>query len=204
MNTFSSIPEAIKEIKKGKMLIIVDSPDRENQGDIVFPAETATPEKINFLIKECRGLVCVSITKSRATQLNLPPSIPLSQNTEKLKSNFTVSVDAKNVSSFGISASDRALTARVLAGPLSKPNDLIRPGHVFPLVTSDGGILARAGHTEATVEITRLAGFTPCAVLCEILRDDGEVARIPDLIAFSQKFDLKIISITDLIDYVKK
>jgi len=186
MNYFCPIPEVIEELKKGSMLVVVDSPSRENQGDIIFPAETVTVEKANFLMKECRGMFCAPITKDKAGKLDLPLMVPPNENTEKLKCNFTLTVDAKEVQSFGISASDRAMTVKLLASPSTKPGDLIRPGHVFPIVAADGGILERDG------------------VLCEIIRDDGKVARLPDLVKFSKKFHLKLVSIVDLIKYIKK
>lgn len=204
MNIFTSIPKAIEELKKSNMLIVVDSPSRENQGDLIFPAETVTTKKVNFMMRECRGMICVPITNAKVAQLNIPLMVEPIDNTEKTKVNFTVSVDAKGVKSFGISAFDRASTIKVLASSSTKPSDLARPGHVFPLVAADGSILERAGHTEATVELARFAGFSPVGVLCEIIRGDGKVARLPDLVKFSKKFHLKIVSIADLIEYMKK
>ncbi len=201
---FCSIPTAIQELKKGNRVIIVDSQARENQGDLIFPAETATPQKINFLLKNCRGLVCVAITKKQAVKLEISLMVDPIENTETTGGQFTVSVDAKNVKSFGISASDRAKTINVLADPKAKPSDLVKPGHIFPLLSRDGGVLERAGHTEATVDLMRLAGFSGCGVLCEILQDDGEPARLPKLNQFSQKYGFPIISIADLITYLKK
>src|SRR3989338_614886 len=170
MKPFSSIPEAIKELKKGHMLIVVDSPKRENQGDIIFPSQTVTADKVNFLLKECRGIICVAITKEHALRLDLPLMLPPLDNTETTNVQFTVSVDAKNVVSFGIAASDRAKTIQALADIQSAPHDFIRPGHIFPLLARDGCVKERAGHTEATVELGSLAGFSPCGVLCEVLR----------------------------------
>jgi 3,4-dihydroxy 2-butanone 4-phosphate synthase/GTP cyclohydrolase II len=201
---FCTIPSAIKELKKGNMLIVVDSPARENQGDLIFPAEIATPEKVNFLLKNCRGLVCVAVTKEKAIKLELPLMVPPVDNTETTGVQFTVSVDAKNIKSFGISASDMAKTIKVLADQKSKPGDLARPGHIFPLLARQGGTIERAGHTEATVELARLSRFSACGVLCEILQDDGEPARVPKLIQFSRDFKFPIVSIDDLIDYLKK
>lgn len=201
MKNFVSIPTAIQELQQGKMLIVVDDPTRENQADIILPAETITTEKANFIIKECRGLFCIPMTKKRAEQLAIPPMVPLNKNTEALHCNFGVTVDAKNVTSFGISASDRALTVQTLVDEKTKPSDLVRPGHVFPLIAVDGGVLERNGHTEATIDLVKLAGFSPMGVLSEILRDDGEVARLPDLVSFSQKYNLKIVTIQDLISY---
>ena len=204
MKPFSSIPEAIKELKKGHMLIVVDSPKRENQGDIIFPSQTVTADKVNFLLKECRGIICVAITKEHALRLDLPLMLPPLDNTETTNVQFTVSVDAKNVVSFCIAASDRAKTIQALADIQSAPHDFIRPGHIFPLLARDGGVKERAGHTEATVELCSLAGFSPCGVLCEVLRDDGEIARLPELTEFSKQHKIKMISVTDLISYLNK
>lgn len=204
MTTFSSIPDALKELKKGNMLIIVDSPDRENQGDIVFSAGTVTPERINFLLQKCRGMICVPITKAKARLLNLPLMIPQSKNTEITKVNFTVTLDAKKVSSFGISAQDRAITINAISNAEARKEDFVRPGHVFPLLAAEGGIRKRAGHTEAVIELLTLAKLDPVGVLCEILNDKGQAANLPELTKFSQEFGLKIISVQDLIIYVKK
>ena len=204
MNPFSSIPQAIKEIKKGKGLIVVDSPKRENQGDLVFGGEKITAKKINFLLKNCRGLICAAITKKEAIKLKIPLMVSPRENREKTGVQFTVSVDAKNVNSFGISASDRAKTIKTLADPNSKPDDLVRPGHIFPLLARDGGVAVRRGHTEATTDLSRLAGLAPVGVLSEILDEKGEPARLPKLIRFSLKFKIKIITIEDLFFYLKK
>lgn len=203
MNKFATIAKAIEELKKGKMLVVVDDPGRENQGDIIFPAEVVTEEKINFILQQCRGLICAPLTKSEAIRLDLPLMVAPVNNTEQTRVNFTVTVDAKNVTSFGISAADRAATIKVLVNPRSAPVSLVRPGHIFPLLAAEGGVGARAGHTEATVELARLAGYKPVGVLSEILKSDGEVARLPDLQEFAKRFDLKIISIRDLVEYVK-
>lgn len=204
MNKFATILQAIEELKKGKMLVVVDDPGRENQGDIIFPAETVTNEKINFILQQCRGMICVPLTKSDAVRLNLPLMIAPVNNTEKTRVNFTVTVDVKTVTSFGISAADRAETIKVIVDPSSTPAHFVRPGHVFPLLASEGGVVTRAGHTEAAVELARLAGYKPVGVLSEILRDDGKVAQMPELQEFSRRFDLKIISIRDLAEHVKK
>lgn len=202
-NVFASIQEGIEELKKGKMLIVVDNPNRENQADVIFPAQTATAKKVNFLIKECRGMVCAPITREKARKLKLPLMISSQENTEKLRCKFTVTVDAKNVASFGISASDRALTIKTIAKYNAKAIDLIRPGHIFPIIAEDGGILARDGHTEATIELITRAGFSKIGVLCEVLQDSGKVARDQNLFRFAKKFDLKVVTIKDLISYVK-
>lgn len=204
MNTFYPIPKALKELKKGKMLIVVDNPNRENQGDLIFPAETVTPQKVNFLLQRCRGMVCVAITKKQAVRLDLSLMVAPVDNTEFTSVQFTVTVDTRILESFGISASDRARTIKILASEKSKPSELARPGHVFPLLMRDGGVLERSGHTEATVDLMRLSGFSPCGVLCEILTEDGEAARLPELIQFSKKYNIPIVSIEDLIAYVKE
>ena len=203
-NQFCSIPKAIQELKKGNMLIVTDNPDRENQGDIIFPAETVTSEKVNFLLQNCRGMVCVALTSEQAVRLDLPLMVAPIDNTETTGVQFTVTVDAAAVTSFGISASDRAKTVQVLADPQAKPSDLVRPGHVFPLLAREGGVLKRAGHTETTVELCRLAGWQPCGVLCEILTENGAVARNSELLQFSKKYSIKVVSIVDLIEHVKK
>lgn len=204
MSTFSSIPQAIRELRKGKMLIILDSASRENQGDLIFAADTATPERINFLLQKCRGMICVPLTQVKAKRLDLPLMVPSTENTEKTRVSFTVTIDAKTVTSYGISAEDRAATIRAIANQNSKANDFVRPGHVFPLIAGNGGVLEREGHTEATIELLKLAKLNPTGVLCEILNEKGRVANLAELIKFSQEFDIKIISIPDLIKYVKK
>lgn len=203
MNEFSSIPEALEELRKGNMLLVVDNPERENQADIIFPAELVTEEKINFLMHVCYGFICVPLTAQKAAQLNLPLMVSKQSNTEKTGVNFTVTTDAKEVKDFGISAADRTKTIQIIANHTSKPTDLVRPGHVFPLIAVEGGLQERQGHTEATVALCELAGFNPIGVLCEVLRDDGNVARLPDLMQFAKKYDLKIISVTQLVAYVK-
>lgn len=203
MNPFCPIPTAIKKLKNGKMLIVVDNPGRENQGDLIFPAEVVTDKKVNFLLQRCRGMICVAITKAKVRRLDLPLMVPPIGNTEKTNVQFTVTVDARSVKSFGISAADRAMTIKILADSSSKPTDLVRPGHVFPLLARDGGVRERAGHTEATVELVRLSGFSPCGVLCEILKEDGEVAKLPELTDFAKRFNINIVSIKDLIKYLK-
>lgn len=203
MSIFISIEEAIKELADGKMLVLVDNPDRENQGDLVFPAQTASKERINFLLTHCRGLICVALSRVQAVQLQLPLMVQTIDATEKTGVQFTVSVDAAAVSSFGISSADRALTARTLADPNAKPADLVRPGHLFPLLARDGGVLERTGHTEATVDLCRLAGFESAGVLCEILNDEGEPANGIELRAFSDHHSIKMVSVDDLVSYVR-
>ena len=204
MNTFSFIPQAIKELQEGKMLIVLDSERRENQGDLIFSADTATPERINFLLQKCRGMICVPVTQEKASQLDLSLMVSPIKNTEKTRVNFTVTIDVKSVKSFGISAKDRAATIKAIASENSRKEDFVRPGHVFPLLASTGGILERDGHTEATIELLKLAKLNQTGVLCEILNDKGEVANFSELIKFSREFNIKIISIKDLTEYVKK
>lgn len=196
----NSIEEAIEDIKAGKVIIVVDDEDRENEGDFVTAARNATPEIINFMATHGRGLVCAPLTKERCEELDLHPMV--GQNTAVYETNFTVSVDLQGFGcTTGISASDRSKTIQALIDPNIDPKVLGRPGHIFPLIAMDGGVLRRTGHTEATVDLARLAGFEPAGVLVEILKDDGEMARLPDLMEVAKRFDLKIISIEDLIEY---
>jgi len=195
----SPIAEIVSAIRAGDIVILVDDEDRENEGDLVFAADFVTPEKINFLAKHGRGLVCMPITEAHAQRLGLRPMVE--QNRSRHGTNFTVSIEAAEGISTGISAHDRALTVKVAAAPDAKPEDIVHPGHVFPLVAQPGGVLVRAGHTEACCDLARLAGLTPAAVLCEIMRDDGTMARLPDLIEFAAQHSLKIGTIADLIEY---
>lgn len=203
MNYFAAISEAIEDVKKGKLLIIIDNPERENEGDFFIPADTATSDSILTMIKLGGGLICTAITEQQAANLQLPLMVNLLDNNEKTKVNFTVSVNAECDITSGVSAFDRLRTIKVLANPDSAPADLCRPGHVFGLVANDGGILARDGHTEAAVDLARLAGFTPAGVLCEIVGQDGNMAQLEELVQLSEKLDIKIITIKDLIEYVK-
>ncbi len=196
---FDSIADAIEDIKAGKSIIVVDDEDRENEGDLIMAAEKVTPEAINFFAAHGRGLICVPMKNGRLEELKLHPMVE--ENTAKLGTRFTVSVDAVNGTTTGISAFDRALTTLALVDPKTRPLDLARPGHIFPIQAVNGGVLARAGHTEAAVDITELAGLQPVGVLCEILDDDGNMARVPRLMEFADKFDLKIITIQDLIAF---
>uniref|UniRef100_UPI0026F15A16 bifunctional 3,4-dihydroxy-2-butanone-4-phosphate synthase/GTP cyclohydrolase II n=1 Tax=Acetomicrobium mobile TaxID=97477 RepID=UPI0026F15A16 len=196
---FASPEEAINLIKEDKMIIVVDDEDRENEGDLLMAASKVTPEAINFMTKYGRGLVCVPLTEERARQLELKPMVLHS--TDPHSTAFTVSVDAKEGTTTGISAEDRAITACLLADPNVKASDFRRPGHIFPLIARKGGVLKRAGHTEAAVDLARLAGLEPVGVICEIMNDDGTMARLPQLIEFAKKFDLKIMTIKDLICY---
>lgn len=196
---FATIEEAISDIRKGKLLIVVDDEDRENEGDFICAAEHITAEKINFMAKHGRGLVCFVAPESRLDALDLQPMVR--ENTAKLGTRFAVSVDAKEGTTTGISAHDRAHTIRVLIDPKTRPEDLARPGHVFPIRAVEGGVLRRAGHTEATVDLCRLAGLQPAGVLCEIMAEDGTMARVPELMDIAHRFGLKIVTIRDLIEY---
>jgi 3,4-dihydroxy 2-butanone 4-phosphate synthase/GTP cyclohydrolase II len=202
MEKLNTTEEAIEDIKKGKIVIVVDDADRENEGDMVLAAEKVTPEGINFISKYARGLVCVPLAKERIEELDLGPMVKV--NTAKMGTRFTVSVDAIHNTTTGISAHDRACTIKALIDSKTKPEDLARPGHVFPIQAQDGGVLSRAGHTEATVDLIRLAGLYPAGVLCEIMDDDGHMARLPKLLEMAKRFDLKIITVKDLIEYRRR
>lgn len=196
----NTIEEAIEEIKAGKVIIVVDDEDRENEGDFVTAASNATPEIVNFMATHGRGLICAPLTEKRCNELGL--NLMVGRNTALYETNFTVSVDLNGHGcTTGISASDRSKTIKALVDPNIRPEEFGRPGHIFPLMAKDGGVLRRTGHTEAAVDLARLAGFDPAGVLVEILKDDGEMARLPDLLEVAKKFDLKIISIEDLIEY---
>ncbi len=195
-----TIEEAIEDIRQGKVVVVVDDEDRENEGDFITAARNATPEVINFMITHGRGLVCAPLTEERCKELDLEPMV--GTNTAVYETNFTVSVDLQGYGcTTGISVSDRSKTIKALIDPNIKPEELGRPGHIFPLIAKDGGVLRRTGHTEACVDLARLAGFEPAGVLVEILKEDGEMARLPDLMEVAKRFDLKIISIKDLIEY---
>lgn len=196
---FATIPEAIEDIKAGKMVIVVDDEDRENEGDFIMAADAVTPEAVNFMAKYGRGMICVPATERRLADLGLPMMVE--NNTAKLGTAFTVSVDAVHGTTTGISAADRAITIKTFADLKAKPSDLARPGHVHPLRAEDGGVLVRAGHTEAVVDLVRLAGRGESGVLCEILSDDGSMARLPELTEVAEKWGLKIITIADLIKH---
>ena len=195
----SPIPEIIEEAREGRMFILVDDEDRENEGDLVIPAQFATPAQVNFMAKHGRGLICLALTAERTRTLGLEPMAP--RNQTRLGTAFTVSIEAKEGISTGISAADRAHTIAVAIDATKSADDLVSPGHVFPLMARDGGVLVRAGHTEASVDIARQAGLNPSAVICEIMNDDGSMARLPELIAFAQFHNLKIGAIEDLIAY---
>jgi 3,4-dihydroxy 2-butanone 4-phosphate synthase / GTP cyclohydrolase II len=196
---FHSIEAVVEDIAKGRMVIVVDDADRENEGDLVLAGEHATPAAVNFMAKHARGLICSPTTEERLKQLGIERMV--TQNRETFRTDFQISVDAARGVSTGISAADRARTIQVMSDPTAVPEDLVQPGHVFPLRARPGGVLQRAGHTEAAVDLARLAGCRPIGVICEIMNDDGEMARLPDLQKFARKHKLKICSIEDLIKY---
>ncbi len=195
----SPVPEIIADLKAGRMVILVDEEDRENEGDLVIAADFITPGAVNFMATHGRGLICLTLTEQRCRQLNLAPMV--SENRTVHGTAFTSSIEAAEGVTTGISAADRAHTIRVACAPDARPRDIVQPGHVFPVVAQPGGVLARAGHTEAGCDLTQLAGLTPAAVICEILKDDGSMARLPDLVAFARIHGLRIGAITDLIHY---
>jgi 3,4-dihydroxy 2-butanone 4-phosphate synthase/GTP cyclohydrolase II len=195
----SPITDIIADIKAGRMVVLVDEAERENEGDLLIAAEFATPESINFMARYGRGLICLTLTEEKCRRLNLP--LMVANNRSALGTNFTASIEAAQGVTTGISAADRARTVQVAIRPDASPSDLVQPGHIFPLMAQDGGVLARAGHTEAGCDLARLAGLTPAAVICEILKDNGEMARLPDLIEFAAQHKLRIGTIADLIHY---
>ncbi len=195
----NTIEDAARDIRAGKMIIVVDDEDRENEGDLVCAAEKVTPEIINFMAVHGRGLICLPLTEERCDELHLPPQT--AENTSSMGTAFTISIEAKDGVTTGISAADRARTILTAVDPDSKPWDLARPGHVFPLRAKRGGVLVRIGQTEASVDVARIAGLNPSAVICEIMNDDGTMARLPELKIFAEKHDLKIISVADLVRY---
>jgi 3,4-dihydroxy 2-butanone 4-phosphate synthase / GTP cyclohydrolase II len=198
----AKIEDAVADIRAGRMVIVVDDEDRENEGDLIFAAEKVTPELIGFMVRFCSGVICVPMESERLAELSLPQMSP--DNSESMRTAFTISVDARDGITTGISAADRARTIETLIDPSSAASDLRRPGHIFPLRYTDGGVLRRTGHTEAAVDLARLAGLTPAGVLCEVVNDDGTMARLADLEGFAVKHDLKIISIADLISYRRR
>lgn len=195
----ASVPEIVAELRAGRMVILVDEEDRENEGDLVMAAEFVTPEAINFMVTHARGLVCLTLTEERCRQLDLPPMS--ARNGTRYGTNFTVSIEAAHGVETGISAADRAHTIRTAVARDAKPEDLVQPGHIFPVMAVPGGVLVRAGHTEAGCDLTAMAGLTPAAVICEVLKPDGTMARLPDLIEFAREHGLKIGTIADLIQY---
>ncbi|MGE5506438.1 MAG: 3,4-dihydroxy-2-butanone-4-phosphate synthase [Actinomycetota bacterium] len=198
----SSIEEIIEEARQGRMFILVDDEDRENEGDLVIPAQMATPDAINFMAKYGRDLICLSLTRDRCAELGLKPMS--TNNGTRMETAFTVSIEAREGVTTGISAADRARTVQVAIDPTKTRHDIVTPGHVFPLQARDGGVLVRAGHTEAAVDLSRLAGLNPSGVICEIMNDDGTMARMPDLVKFAQHHGLKIATIADLIAYRRR
>lgn len=195
----SSIQEIVAEIKAGRMVILVDEENRENEGDLLIAADFVTPAAINFMATHGRGLICLTLTEERCRQLNLP--LMVTANRSPLGTNFTVSIEAASGVTTGISAADRAHTVQAAVNPNAKPEDLVQPGHIFPLMAQTGGVLVRAGHTEAGCDLARLAGLAPASVICEILKEDGSMARLPDLVEFAARHQLKIGAIADLIHY---
>jgi len=198
-NTLASTEEIIAELRAGKMVILVDEEDRENEGDLVLAADHVTAEAVNFMAKHGRGLICLTLTRERCQQINLP--LMVRDNGTSMGTNFTVSIEAASGVTTGISASDRALTIKTAVAPNAKPSDLVQPGHIFPLMAQPGGVLIRSGHTEAGCDLAAMAGCSPTSVICEIMKDDGSMARLPDLLEFAKEHQLKIGSIADLIQY---
>ena len=198
-NTLASTEEIIAELRAGKMVILVDEEDRENEGDLVLAADHVTAEAVNFMAKHGRGLICLTLTRERCQQLNLP--LMVRDNGTSMGTNFTVSIEAATGVTTGISAADRALTIKTAVAPHAKPSDLVQPGHIFPLMAQPGGVLIRSGHTEAGSDLAAMAGCSPTAVICEIMKDDGSMARLPDLLEFAKEHQLKIGSIASLIQY---
>ena len=199
--TIASIAEAIKAFKTGETLIIVDDEDRENEGDLVIAADFVTPEKVNFFAKEGRGLICCAMAPTLIDKFALPMMVPQEENQSGFGTAFTVSVEAAHGVTTGISAHDRAHTIRTLINPKSEPSDIVAPGHTFPLRAQEDGVLTRGGQTEASVDLAKLAGLTPAAMICEVMNDDGSMARLPDLEIFAERHNMKIISVAALQDY---
>jgi 3,4-dihydroxy 2-butanone 4-phosphate synthase/GTP cyclohydrolase II len=202
LRPLDTIESAIADLKLGKMIIVVDDEDRENEGDFIMPADMITPEAINFMITQGRGLVCAPLSQEIAKKLDLP--LQVQTNTDTMGTAFTVTIDAKEKVHTGISASDRSHTLKFMADPNSKATDFTRPGHIFPLIAKDGGVLERQGHTEAAVDFSKLAGFAPVGVICEIMNEDGSMSRLPDLLVLAEKHQLKVVSIADLVTYRKQ
>jgi 3,4-dihydroxy 2-butanone 4-phosphate synthase/GTP cyclohydrolase II len=199
---FAEIPEILEEIRQGRMIILVDDEDRENEGDLMIAAESVTPEVVNFMARYGRGLICLAMTPERIAELNLPPMVP--ENTSRFKTAFHVSIEAAEGVTTGISAADRAHTIQVAVDSASKPSDLVRPGHIFPLRAREGGVLVRAGQTEGSVDLARLAGMKPMGVICEIMNEDGTMARVPQLKEFSREHNVKMCSVQKIIEYRRR
>ena len=198
-SSFTDVPTAVEEIRRGRMVVVIDDEDRENEGDLTLAAEKVTPEAINFMAKYCRGLVCLALTEDRLEHLRIGPMT--AENTSNYGTAFCEAIDARDGVTTGISAYDRARTIAIAIDPATRPSDLARPGHVFPLRARKGGVLVRAGQTEASVDLARLAGLVPAGVICEIMRDDGTMARVPDLIEFCKEHDLQMLTVAELIRY---
>ncbi|MGI8462170.1 MAG: bifunctional 3,4-dihydroxy-2-butanone-4-phosphate synthase/GTP cyclohydrolase II [Solirubrobacterales bacterium] len=199
---FSTIEEALEDIRRGRMIVVCDGEDRENEGDLVLAAQFATPEAINFMAKEARGLICLAMTPERCEELGL--NLMAAKNEAPLQTAFTVSIEAAEGVTTGISAHDRARTVQVAIDPHSAPENLHQPGHVFPLKAKEGGVLERTGHTEASIDLARLAGLIPAGVICEIMNDDGTMARVPDLVGYCERHELKMVTVADLISYRRR
>ena len=199
---FATVEEAVEEIRNGRMVVVVDDPDRENEGDLVVAAQFATPEAVNFMATHARGLICLCLTAERCEELGLPPMAQ--RNEAPLGTAFTVSVEAREGVTTGISAADRAHTIQVAIDPGSTPHDLVQPGHVFPLRARDGGVLVRSGQTEAAVDLARLGGLSPAGVVCEIMNEDGTMARVPDLVPYCERHGLRMITVADLIEHRRR
>jgi 3,4-dihydroxy 2-butanone 4-phosphate synthase/GTP cyclohydrolase II len=199
---FATIEEAVEEIRRGRMVVVCDGEDRENEGDLVLAAQFATPEAINFMAKEARGLICLALTPQRCDELGLNLMTP--KNEAPLQTAFTVSIEAAEGVTTGISAHDRARTIQVAIDPHSRPEDLVQPGHVFPLKAKEGGVLERTGHTEASIDLARLAGLIPAGAICEIMNEDGTMARVPDLVGYCRRHGLKMVTVADLIAYRRR
>ena len=202
LRPLDTIESALADLKLGKMIIVVDDEDRENEGDFIMPAETITAKDVNFMITHGRGLLCAPVPPEFAKRLDLP--LQVQSNTDSMGTAFTVTIDAKVKGSTGISATDRAYTLNIMTNPETRPEAFTRPGHIFPLIAKSGGVLERTGHTEAAVDFSRLAGFSPVGAICEIMNEDGSMARLPDLLTFAAKHDLKVVSIADLVEYRKR
>ncbi|MDO8480480.1 MAG: 3,4-dihydroxy-2-butanone-4-phosphate synthase [Nanoarchaeota archaeon] len=196
-----TIEKALSELKKGRFILVVDDERRENEGDLVLAAQHCTPEKVNYLLKHGKGLICVPMTEKRASQLMLPRMVPDDENTEVTQCKFTISVDARKGTKTGISAKDRCATILALANLKSKPNEFARPGHIFPLIAEDHGVLKREGHTEAAVDLMKLASLKEVAVICEMLNEEGDAAKLEELELFAKEYKLALVSIKDLIEY---
>ena len=199
---FATIEQAVEDIRNGKMVVVVDDPERENEGDLVIAAQFATADAVNFMATHARGLICLCLTADRCEELGLPPMTP--RNEARLGTAFTVSVEAREGVTTGISAADRAHTIHVAIDPASTPHDLVQPGHIFPLRARDGGVLVRAGQTEAVVDLARLAGLSTAGVVCEIMNEDGTMARVPDLVPYCERHGLRMITVADLIEYRRR